>query len=223
MRDAVQRQQEFPDTAIGEPDIGAEKRGAPRFTLLIRTAKLITQAGEFLVVVRDASESGANVRIFHELPDCAGDKLLELQNGDRHPLELVWQDADRAGVRFLDGADIGRIIESPSRFSKRPIRVGVDCPAQLSSLTDTAEAFLHDLSQQGAKVSTAHRFSIDQRVRLKAPGLPEIDTKVRWRRDDCHGLVFEDTFQFGDLARIVFAMQNGGVTSPGARVRLTGS
>ena len=36
----------------------AEMRGAERFALLIRTAKLVSESGEFLCVVRDVSASG---------------------------------------------------------------------------------------------------------------------------------------------------------------------
>jgi hypothetical protein len=183
-----------------------EHRGAQRYTLLIRAAKLISPAGEFMCVVRDASESGANVRLFHQLPECE-QMMLELQNGDQHEMEVVWQEEDRAGLRFSREADIGRIIECPSRFAKRPIRINLDISASLSSLSQQAVVRIKNLSQQGAQVISNHRFAIDQRVRLSAEGLPEVNAKVRWRRGELFGLVFEDTFQFGDLARIVANMQ----------------
>ncbi len=190
--------------AAGAPAL--DQRAAPRFTMLIRAAKLRCPAGEFLCVVRDASESGVSVRLFHPLPD--DDRLLlELQNGDTHELQLVWEEQDRAGLRFLAPVDISRIIECPSRFAKRPVRINLTAPATLAGGAIKAEAVIHDISQQGAKVTSDTRFAIDQRVRLSAPDLPEVNAKVRWRRGDTYGLVFEDTFQFGDLARIVAAMQ----------------
>lgn len=190
--------------AAGAPAL--DQRAAPRFTMLIRAAKLRCPAGEFLCVVRDASESGVSVRLFHPLPD--DDRLLlELQNGDTHELQLVWEKQDRAGLRFLAPVDISRIIECPSRFAKRPVRINLTAPATLAGGAIAAPAVIHDISQQGAKVTSDTRFAIDQRVRLSAPDLPEVNAKVRWRRGDTYGLVFEDTFQFGDLARIVAAMQ----------------
>jgi hypothetical protein len=184
----------------------ADQRASPRFTMLIRAAKLRCPAGEFLCVVRDASESGVSVRLFHPLPD-EDRLLLELQNGDTHELQLVWEEQDRAGLRFLAPVDIARIIECPSRFAKRPVRISLTAPATLAGGGIAAAAVIHDISQQGAKVTSDTRFAIDQRVRLSAPDLPEVNAKVRWRRGDTYGLVFEDTFQFGDLARIVAAMQ----------------
>ncbi len=193
-------------------DPGAEQRVSPRVALLIRAAKLRCLAGEFMCVVRDASDSGISVRLFHQLPD-EQRLVLELQNGDVHELELVWQHDDRAGLRFLNPVDIARIVECPSRFAKRPVRISLAAPAKLESAIASAEAEIHDISQQGAKVSTGQRFSIDQRVRLSATGLREVNAKVRWRKDETYGLVFEDTFQFGDMARIVAELQLGKTTA----------
>lgn len=207
MRDLARR-----DTAETGPGRAAmtdeEKRNAPRFTMLIRAAKLICPQGEFLCVIRDASETGLNVRLFHDLPD-EDRYMVELQNSDRYEVELVWQEDDRAGMRFVECAEIARIIESPSRFSKRPVRINIAFPAVLTSLAGTAVAELQDLSQQGAKVACDTRFAIDQRVKLSAEQLPEVNAKIRWRRENTYGLVFEDTFQFGELARIIAEIQLG--------------
>lgn len=184
----------------------ADQRAAPRFTMLIRAAKLRCGEAEFLCVVRDASETGISVRLFHALPE--GEELeLELQNGDSYALELIWQLEDRAGLKFRQPVDIARIIESPTRFAKRPVRVSFCAPVRLVSGAVDADATLCDISQQGAKVVSSTRFAIDQRVRLCAPHLGEVNAKVRWRDGVTYGLVFEDTFQFGDMARIVAAMQ----------------
>lgn len=205
MRDVIRRDQTVAPPSAGAAS-GLEQRSAPRFTLLIRAAKLISPEGEFLCIVRDASESGVNARTFHELPDC-GTMMLELQNGDRHEVELIWQDNDRAGLKFLYDADIARIVENPSRFTKRPIRINLEVPVCVSFGLERAEAQIHDISQQGAKITSDYRFAIDQRVRLSADGLPEVNAKIRWRRENAFGLIFEDTFQFGDLARILANLQ----------------
>lgn len=191
------------------PVSGSDQREAPRYTLLIRAAKLRCPQGEFLCVVRDASSTGVNIRLFHPLPE--QDRLmLELQNGDMHELELVWQDGDRAGLKFVAEADIARIVECPSRFAKRAIRINLAIAGTLANLSASEPVTIHDISQQGAKLTSASRFAIDQRVRLSAPGLPEVNAKIRWRDGTSYGLVFEDTLQFGDLARIAAALQQSG-------------
>ncbi|MDE1468233.1 PilZ domain-containing protein [Aurantiacibacter sp. D1-12] len=183
-----------------------EKRRAQRYTLLIRAAKLVTREGEYLGVIRDASESGISMRIFHRLPDC-DNMWLELQNGDRYGVQMVWQDSDRAGFRFGSTADIKRIIESPSRFTKRPVRLNLTAPAEIEALGRCEYATIQDISQQGAKIACSSSFATDQRIKLRAPGLRDTFAKVRWRREGTCGLVFEETFQYGELARIARDLQ----------------
>lgn len=205
MAEALRRDGPFaPGPGLTTP--GRDLRESPRYTLLMRAAKLVSRDGEFLCVVRDASETGVNIRLFHALPDNEY-LLLEFPNGDRHRLQLVWQQDDRAGLKFAESADIARLLDGPSRYSKRPIRVNLDMPVRLTTGLQRCQGRLIDLSQQGAKVLCSDRFAIDQRVKLAGDGLPEVNAKVRWRRENAYGLVFEDTFQFGDLAHIVARIQ----------------
>ncbi|MGB3796571.1 MAG: PilZ domain-containing protein [Alteraurantiacibacter sp.] len=198
----------MPDTAGLALGSEPEQRVAKRFTLLIRAAKLVTDKGEFLCVIRDVSETGISVRIFNPLP-AAKSITVELQNGDTHQLIMVWQDEDRAGFSFANEADIMRIIESPSRFSKRAIRLNLAADARVATLDGRNEAVeITDLSQQGAKITCSCRFSIDERVKISAKGLPETFAKVRWRKHGSCGLIFEDTYQYGDLARIAADLQH---------------
>ncbi len=208
MRNALSLGETPSDTSFA-PSGEVEQRVAPRYTLLIRAAKLVCEAGEFLCVIRDVSESGISVRIFHPLPDCPYMRV-ELQNGDRHQMEMVWQEEDRAGFRFLETADIARIIASPSRFAKRAIRLNLAAPATVTTLDGRREEVeFVDLSQQGAKITCSSRFAIDERVKIAAPGLPETHAKVRWRKEGSCGLIFENTYQYGDLARIAAQLQHG--------------
>jgi hypothetical protein len=65
------------------PVSGAELRRAPRFTLLVRAAKLIADGREYLCVLRDASATGVKVRVFHPLPAYQTIEL-ETGNGERY-------------------------------------------------------------------------------------------------------------------------------------------
>jgi len=208
MRNALHHGDTPPDTVFSPAPGLLEQREAQRYALLIRAAKLVCEAGEYLCVIRDASESGISVRIFHPLPD-EGRMTVELQNGDRHELDLVWQKEDRAGFRFIEAVDIARIIASPSRFSKRAIRLNLSAPAVVSTLDGQSyDVELVDLSQQGAKLNCERRFALDERVKISAPGFPETFAKVRWRKEGSCGLIFEDTYQYGDLARIAANLQH---------------
>ena len=204
MRELLRR--ESLTEALAVPSDGCDTRAAPRFTVLIRAAKLIGPRGEFLCVIRDVSETGLSVRIFHPLPEC-GAMLIELQNGDQYEAELVWQEEDRAGFRFRTPINVTQIVEVPSRFAKRAIRLSLDAAAEVMASLQIVPVRIHDLSQQGAKITTAQQFSIDQRVKLRADNFRETEAKVRWRRGDTCGLIFEETFQFGELGNIARHLQ----------------
>lgn len=206
MHDAVRLGDRHPGPLDAVEDTGADQRSAARFTLLIRSAKVIAPDAEFLCVVRDASASGISVRLFHPLPADVP-LTLEFPNGDRHLLERVWEEADKAGFRFADMTDLARLIEGPSPFSRRPLRVNLDVPCEILASLRRVGGTLRNLSQQGALIATTEHLSLVQRVKLSAPGLPEVAAKVRWRRGDQYGLSFEDNLQFGDLALIVHDLQ----------------
>jgi hypothetical protein len=200
---------ESAQSVIPETDDGGggdELRAAPRFTLLLRTAKLIGLAGEYLCVVRDVSTTGISVRTFHPLPQ--GQLVLELPNGDRHPLEKVWEGEGSAGFRFCGEVDVTRLVEGKGRFPKRGVRLHMELPATLSSLGGVHDAVVRNLSQQGARIEARSRFAIDQRVQIELKGLPPIRAVVRWRKNHEYGLAFVDTFQFAELARLAATLQN---------------
>lgn len=189
-----------------ESQDGSEQRVAPRFTLLIRTAKLISSSGEYLCIIRDASSTGVSIRTFHPLPQ--GQQLtLELPNGDQHPIERVWEREGAAGFRFPVPVDIDRLLHSKSRFPKRPVRLKLQLPALVSCHGRTAGVVVHNLSQQGAQIESPLYMAIDQKLRLEADNLPVIQARVRWRKGSDYGLVFDDTFQFAELARLAAQLQ----------------
>lgn len=184
----------------------AEQRTAARYTPLIRTAKITGISGEFLCVVSDISSSGVSVRLFHPLPrDHALN--LEMPNGDSLALERVWEKEGRAGFRFAGDIDLGRVLAGQGDWPKRPIRLNLDMPAKLAGLTGRFDATIKNISMQGAQIECASRLAIDQRLRLSNALLPEIVTKVRWRRGTLYGLIFDNTFQFADLAKTVALAQ----------------
>ena len=76
-------------------------------------------------------------------------------------------------------------------------------PVTLAGLSGRFDATIKNISLQGAQVECAERLAIDQRLRLSSKLLPEIVTKVRWRNGRYFGLIFDNTFQYADLARMI--------------------
>lgn len=207
MAEALRQVDALPD----RPSVAqaSDSRDAPRLTLLIRAAKLVSGDTEFLCVLRDASETGVSVRLFHPLP--AGlDLTLELPNGDRHALERVWEEDGKAGFRFRDPVDLDRIIESRSHV-RRSMRVRLEVPCELVLRDQRVSATIGNLSQEGALIRTQEKLSLIQRIRIAIEDGPEIAAKVRWRRDDDYGVSFEDSFKFAELAALAFELQRQAV------------
>ncbi|MEM1196848.1 MAG: PilZ domain-containing protein [Pseudomonadota bacterium] len=191
-----------------------DQRAAPRFTLLIRAAKLISPNGEFVCVIRDVSEKGISIRLFHALP--SGSPLeLQMPTGGSYRVETVYARDNEVGFQFSESVDVSRLISEAGEYPKRGLRLGVCFPVRISTLTQKCEGMIVNLSQQGARFECDGLFAIDQNLRIETldpiPEFAEARAKVRWRRDRHYGVVFDDTFTLGDFARLVARLQAPGL------------
>lgn len=182
------------------PLSGAELRVAPRFTLLVRTAKLVADGREYLCVLRDVSATGCKVRLFHPVPVHTV-LALETANGENFPMELMWERDDHAGFRFFEEVDVNRLIDdNRGQYPKRQIRMKVEREAVVHANNQTYPVHLRDISQQGACVEMPERLMMRQSLKLEVPGFPIIYAKVCWRQMPRHGLVFEKGFLLEEMA-----------------------
>ncbi|HUD29878.1 MAG TPA: PilZ domain-containing protein [Novosphingobium sp.] len=181
-------------------------RATPRFALLLRAAKLVSPRGEYLCIVRDVSETGAKLRMFHSL---SGIEQLALESvtGERIALDLVWEHAGEAGFRFVQPIDVQRFIAEAGPYPKRPIRIAVDHPARITIAGQTSPARLRDLSRQGARIETESHLALCQQLRIEAEGMPEFEATVCWRQQPAYGLVFRQLMGLEELAVRTFRMQ----------------
>jgi len=191
-----------PAVQDGADDCG-EVRGAPRFTLLIRAAKLITSQGEFVCVLRDVSETGVCIRLFHAAPE--GDPVeLHMPSGAVYTMRQVWERDNEVGFEFVTPVHVTDLINEVSDFPKRAVRLGLFFPISVTNSAGSAEALVENLSQQGARFECDSAFAIDQNLRITcAEGgglLKDIRAKVRWRKGQSYGVVFEDTLTLSEFA-----------------------
>ena len=200
-----------PDFGEATPPRGeglVDQRQAARYILLIRSAKLVCDSGEFLCIVRDVSASGARLRLFHPVPQ--GEALwLELASGDRFRIEHRWNREGQFGFRFHDPIDVHRFIAEASPYPRRPVRLRIDVAASLLVNRESHAAHIRDLSRQGARIDTEQPLAIGQKLRLRAPGLPELEATVCWREAPAYGLVLRQGFSFETLARLAWQLQTG--------------
>lgn len=186
--------------------LAADQRGAPRYASLIRSAKLVCGQGEFVCVIRDVSASGVSLRAFHALPTDEN-IALELQNGETYEISQVRTNGVEASYRFKRTVPVERLIRESWSFPKRQLRLNLAMPLTVSTLTQKAEACMLNLSQQGARIECDSVFAIDQIVRVENHHLPEIRSKVRWRRDANYGLAFDDVFSLRQFALLAARIQ----------------
>ncbi|HSG35560.1 MAG TPA: PilZ domain-containing protein [Sphingomonadaceae bacterium] len=180
-----------------------DRRASPRFTLLIQTAKLISHHGEFLCIVRDASEEGVRVRHFGFLPP---DEYIEFQlaNGEKFTVQLVWQNEEYAGLKFNNDVRLDRIVKlSNGNLPKRQLRLETQLQGSLRFSDINCDVTIRNLSQQGACIESEEVLAVHQLVRIEAEDLEPIFAKVRWRKANIYGLVFEETLGLARLAEIV--------------------
>lgn len=195
---------------------GPDQRAARRYTLMIRAAKLVSAAGEFLCILRDVSATGLKVRLFHALPDSA-QWQLELGQGERFPLDPVWQADGHAGFRFANAPvdPQGLVDERAGPFPRRNIRLRLELPVMVWVDGAALAVTLRDLSQLGALVRAEPPLALRQLVRIAAPDFPLRHARVRWRRGVNHGLVFQEAFRLDELALLAARLQ-GALTKAGA-------
>lgn len=192
-----------------------DQRSGQRYTLLLRAGKLVLAAGEFLCLVRDVSDRGLKVRLFHPLaidPTCE----IELGNGERLAIERVWQQGSQAGFRFAQGPiDIHTLIDESGPFPKRHLRLRLDPPLPLLVTADglSEAGVLCDISQHGGALAIDGRLPIHAQVRINSPQLPELHARIRWRRGGMHGLVFQQGFRLDELAELAWRLQMPGIDS----------
>ncbi|MDZ4306506.1 PilZ domain-containing protein [Allopontixanthobacter sp.] len=203
--------------------VALEERAVPRFTLLIRTAKLVCGEAEYLCVIRDVSAEGVSARLFHPLPpvsrlpaDPDARFVLEMQTGDLHPVRAVWEKPGEAGFQFLTPVDVEQMIRRSSQFPKRELRFTAQLPVKLVVPGAKHPAMLHNISQQGAMIEAGEHLKIAQTMWIESRSLPDIEAKVRWRQGERYGLIFDTTFRMGDLAEIIRLLQKrvGGAGKP---------
>lgn len=194
----------------GRPDGDAIRhRTAERFTLMLRVAKLVSSHGEYPCVIRDVSATGVRLRLFHALP-AERHLALFLGNGECYFIENVWDHANdsgcEAGFRFSAPVDVRAFMTESGKHPKRQVRLGITLPATLSIREFSAPVMIRDISQQGARIASDRPLALDQHVRLKAHGLPEIFASVRWKEGAGHGLVFQQCFRLDELGQLAWSV-----------------
>lgn len=184
----------------------AEQRAAPRSSLVLRTAKVVCQSGEYPCLVRDVSATGVGLRFFYDAPPEAR-IFLELANGQIHPIELAWQQGNAAGYRFAVEIDVEEFVAERNAQGHRAIRFRLERPVLVTLEGRDCTAKLLDISRTGAKLVANAPWPVQAFVRFDLAGFPVRFGHVRWRDGLHHGIVFQDAMPLDELAGNLLTLQ----------------
>jgi hypothetical protein len=180
-----------------------ERRMSPRVTTLMRAAKLIGLTGEYPCVVRDVSETGLRVKMFHSLPE---DRVaLELAPGVHYFVERVWESGGEAGFLCAAPIDVDEFLGVIGR-NDGPAWFKVWISGSLRSRNASARVTVRGLSQQGVDIETGTHFALDEVVMLNADGLPPLDARIAGRNLSGYRLILGDAFRLDELARLIWSL-----------------
>jgi len=198
------------DSGASEPvparEDNTELRDKNRFALLIRSAKLTCDLGEFLCIVRDVSEGGVKLRLFHPLPPCDSFRL-ELSSRHNFMIEPVWSKGDLSGFRFPETIDVPEFISERSHFPKRALRINLDTPAIVRIDGGAFSATIRDISREGVRIETQVALALEQKVTVEAAHFTSRVGTVRWRKGQVYGVALQNLLSFETLALTAARMQ----------------
>lgn len=198
------------DEECDNPAHGQELRAAERLKLMMmRAAKLAANEAETVCIIRDVSENGVRLRLFHELPADARFEL-QLANGDTYAAEKMWERDGEAGFKFTRPIDVGKFIAENGPYPKRQIRLRTEVPALLTCEGVATQVVIRDISQQGAAVQCPLKLALNQQIKLEADGLPTLVASVRWRSHPNYGVSFQNFFRMDELAKLSWAIRSPG-------------
>ena len=168
-----------------------ERRSDERLAAMLRVAKLVSEAGEQLIRVRNVSAGGVMAEVAH-LPNVGERVQLEL-NSQKIPATAVWTRETTAGFKFDQSVDLGELLagRKPRHgFRARPPRLEVACKAsvRLGKIYYTVD--VHDISLGGMKCEPIEEYCLGKKVVVVVESLRPIRGEVRWFSDRKAGIVF---------------------------------
>ncbi len=182
---------------------GAELRGAQRFKTMMRTAKLIGLTGEFLAVIRDVSDTGLKLRLFHPVPEER--MALELADGSHFFIEKVWERETEAGFRFSAPIDVASFLTVLGRKDEGRISLNARIPGVITVGDIRVRMTINSLSRHGAGLESGIILGVGDRVVLNGDGLPQLRARIGQIHPSHYCIEFENVMRLDDLAQIIWA------------------
>lgn len=180
-----------------------DQRADERHQTVLQVAKLATDRGDELCILRNVSAGGLQAVVYCQL--AVGDPIrFVLRTGRSMTGRVVWTSGSTIGVAFDRKVPIltylvHQAIEEMGR-EPRPPRIRLDEPAVLRIADREFPIDLVDASLTGMRIRTDEALSRDDLCRIVAGGLGEREMVTRWHRDGEAGLRFARPLGFREFA-----------------------
>lgn len=182
------------------------KRASP----MLRSAKVVCQAGEYVCLVRDVSDEGVLLSYLHDAPP-EPRIILVLGNGQTHPIQRLWSAEGQASYRFASAISVAEFLHENAPFQVRPVRLTIAASARLIDGSQSHGARLRDLSTHGACFDCAAIVEPQRLVSFQIEGLRPQLGQIVWRDETQegarYGLQFQLPLTLRDLAQTSLKLQ----------------
>jgi hypothetical protein len=191
-----------PTTDVWKPD---ERRATGRAVSILRVARLVTDAGDQLCVVRNVSPTGMMVDVA-EPPRPGEHVAVEFSSEVRVQGTVRWAIDDRFGVELDTETDLLKAFDqAPGRLRRRQPRsprFARSAPARIATTRKACEGTVRTVSLNGLSVAFGgDEFVRGDRVKIRVSGLPRRDGEVRWVKAGVAGIWFERPLPLHELAQ----------------------
>lgn len=189
----------------------ANRRAAPRFTLLIRAARLVLDGRDHLCVIRDVSATGMKIRLFHPLPPHRS-LAIGLGKSDCIAAHVAWTEGDHVGLRFHAPQSVEVLLDAErGSEGRQPLQLAITLEALVHAGCSAMPARIVSLAQQAARIEVPQKLVVGEQVRLQTAMLPPLLARVRSQRSEAdigvgYDLEFDSPFRLDELARAAMAI-----------------
>lgn len=180
-----------------------ERRRDTRQMTILRVGTLILEDRRELCLVRNISGGGLMAHTYSEF-DPGQPIKVELKTN--HPIDgtITWVEESNVGIEFAQPIDVVEMLHNPARLDNgwrpRMPRIEIDRLATLRVGGRMYWVSALDISQGGVKIETDQRLEPGCEIVLTFDKFRPIAGVVRWQKDGCCGITFNQVVPFGELS-----------------------
>ncbi|MDB5677921.1 PilZ domain-containing protein [Sphingomonas bacterium] len=179
-------------------------RADARHRTVLQVAKLATERGDELCILRNVSAGGLRAEVYCQL--AVGDPVqLELRTGRGMAGRVVWASGSSIGVAFDRKVPILSYLahQAMQELGRRvrPPRVRIGEPGILRLPEGDFLAAIVDASQAGMRIRSDRKLSAGTECKVVGEGLGERGALVRWCRDGEMGVQLKQPLSFREFAQ----------------------